>query len=226
MTIHIFHAFYQLLVWKHVCFICFYEEQSDCPVTMETSVLGNFFQIVQHVLQHHASQFLSFCLLINHLCIIKMMFFCHFDRKQALSYHGNKQTIKTAPELWDYYYYIMLSYTCGSYWLLCGFTIAFSWKRVLAAIFRKKMVARLPWKQVNCTQMPANFAACVVASNIIANCELSILFCDSIFSLLWNRCFNGHFKQENGCLVTMETREPLQNACTLCCSSGLFMYWM
>ena len=40
----------------------------------------------------------------------------------------------------------------------------------------KKMVAWLPWKHVNCTNIPANFAACLVAPNIIANCELPILF--------------------------------------------------
>ena len=40
----------------------------------------------------------------------------------------------------------------------------------------KKMVAWLPWKHMSCTHIPANFAACVVASNIIANCELLILF--------------------------------------------------
>ena len=44
------------------------------------------------------------------------------------------------------------------------------------AILGTKMVARLPWKEVNFTQIPENYATCVVTSNIIGNCELPILF--------------------------------------------------
>ena len=72
LTIHIFHAFYQLLLWKHV-YIAFLKNKVIAQLPWK-QVSGIFFRIVQHVSQHHASQFVSFCLFLHHLSLIEMMF--------------------------------------------------------------------------------------------------------------------------------------------------------
>ena len=74
MTLQIFRAFYQVLLWKQVL-VAFLTKKSDYLVTMETSVLGNyFFELCSmcYSIMHH--NLFSFCLLIYHLSIIKIMF--------------------------------------------------------------------------------------------------------------------------------------------------------
>ena len=61
-----------------------------------------------------------------------------------------------------------------------GFFVALSLlfheNRLWRPFLGTKVVALLSRKEVNFTQMPANYATCVVASNIIGKCELPILF--------------------------------------------------
>ena len=158
------------------CLYCLFGEQSDCPVTMETSLRQFFFS-------NFAACVIASCITI---CFILFVVTSSQSYKNdvfaILTENRHFVTMATGKPLKPLINSVTSITTpcCHTLVEVIRFFVALSLhfhkKQVLAAIFMKKMVAWLPWKHMNCTHIPANFAACVVGSNIIANCELPILF--------------------------------------------------